>query len=419
MPERTAPPAAEWHTNVPYVSGLADVPAARSSICFIDGEIGILEYRGYPIEALAERSTFEETSYLLLWGKLPNKTELEKFTRDLSTNRDVRFRLIDLLKCLPDTGHPMEALQAAIAALGMFYPDRDPMNPTDRYNSAVRIIAKAPTLVAAYHRLSHGKEYIPPREDLTHAENFLYMVSGEVPEPDVARVMDICFILHAEHSMNASTLEGRVTACTLADPYMVGCSAIEALTGRCTAARTSRVIHMLQQIREVRRRSGPTSRDLIQRKQKITGVGHRIYKVKDPRALVLQKLAAQMIAKRGTNPLLAGGPGSRGCVAGASIPEEDLQRRLLFRRGLRGDGHAGLALHAGFRHRPRERLAGALARAARGQPDLSPVADLHGHPQRALRSDRRTRLAKSSHVHGDPGPGHPRPGVAAPGREPR
>src|SRR5467141_1255011 len=131
MMERTAPPPAEGHTTVPYIPGLADVPAARSSICFIDGEAGVLEYRGYPIEVLAE-----------------------KFTKDLSTNRDVRFRMIDLLKCLPDTGHPMEALQAAIAALGMFYPDRDPMNPTDRYNSAVRIIAKAPTLVAAYHRLS-------------------------------------------------------------------------------------------------------------------------------------------------------------------------------------------------------------------------------------------------------------------------
>jgi citrate synthase len=303
MTERTAPPAAEGQTNVPYVPGLADVPAARSSICFIDGDIGILEYRGYPIEALAERSTFEETSYLLLWGKLPTRIELEKFTRDLATHRDVRFRLIDLLKCLPDTGHPMEALQAAMAALGMFYPDRDPMNPTDRYNSAVRLIAKAPTLVAAYHRLSHGKEYIPPREDLTHAENFLYMVSGEVPEPDVARVMDICFILHAEHSMNASTFAGRVTASTLADPYTVVSSAIGALTGPLHGGANEQVIHMLQQIGEIEK-VRPYIEDLIQRKQKIMGVGHRIYKVKDPRALVLQKLAAQMIAKRGTNPLL-------------------------------------------------------------------------------------------------------------------
>jgi citrate synthase len=304
MTERTAPPTAEGHTTVPYVPGLADVPAARSSICFIDGDVGILEYRGYPIETLAERSTFEETTYLLLWGHLPNKAELEKFTRDLATNRDVRFRLIDLLKCLPDTGHPMEALQAAIAALGMFYPDRDPMNPTDRYNSTVRIIAKAPTLVAAYHRLSHGKEYIPPKEELTHAENFLYMVHGEVPEADIARVMDICFILHAEHSMNASTFAGRVTASTLADPYTVVTSAIGALTGPLHGGANEQVIHMLQQIGEVEK-VRPYIEDLIQRKQKIMGIGHRIYKVKDPRALVLQKLAAQMIAKRGTNPLLA------------------------------------------------------------------------------------------------------------------
>ena len=305
MTEHTAPPAgAEGHTNIPFVPGLADVPAARSSICFIDGEAGILEYRGYPIEALAEHSTFEETSSLLLFGHLPNRTELEKFTRDLQAHRDVRFRLIDLLKTLPDTGHPMEALQAAMAALGMFYPDRDPMNPTDRYNSVVRLIAKAPTLVAAYHRLSLGKEYVPPRDDLTHAENFLYMVHGEVPEPDVARVMDTSFILHAEHSMNASTFAGRVTASTLADPYTVVSSAIGALTGPLHGGANEQVIHMLQHIQDVEK-VRPYIEDLINRKQKIMGVGHRIYKVKDPRALVLQKLAAQMIAKRGGNPLLA------------------------------------------------------------------------------------------------------------------
>src|SRR4029079_15888311 len=191
MSERTAqPPATPSPTPaVPYVPGLDGVPAAKSSICFIDGDQGILEYRGYPIETLAEHCTFEETSYLLLWGKLPARADLDKFTRDLQSNRDVRFRLIDLLKCLPDTGHPMEALQAAIAALGMFYPDRDPMKADDRYHSTVRLIAKAPTLVAAYHRLSHGKDYIPPKEDLTHAANFLYMLTGEEPDEDVARVM--------------------------------------------------------------------------------------------------------------------------------------------------------------------------------------------------------------------------------------
>ena len=297
---------AESRPNIPLIPGLADVPAARSSICWIDGDAGVLEYRGHPIEALAERSTFEETSYLLLWGKLPSRAEMEKFGRDLATNRDVRFRLIDLLKCLPDTGHPMEALQAAIAALGMFYPDRDPMSVTDRYNSSVRIIAKTPTLVAAYHRLSHGKEYIPPREDLGHAENFLFMLTGEVPESEVARVMDICLILHAEHSMNASTFAGRVTASTLADPYTVVSSAIGALTGPLHGGANEQVIHMLQKIGEpeaVR----PYIEDLIHRKQKIMGVGHRIYRVKDPRALVLQRLAAQMIARRGANKLLAVG----------------------------------------------------------------------------------------------------------------
>lgn len=307
MSDHAAPSTGtESPSPVPLIPGLADVPAARSSICWIDGDAGVLEYRGYPIEALAERSTFEETSYLLLWGKLPNRAEMEKFSRDLATNRDIRFRLVDLLKCLPDTGHPMEALQAAIAALGMFYPDRDPMSATDRYNSSARIIAKAPTLVAAYHRLSHGKDYIPPREDLGHAENFLYMLTGDVPEPETARVMDVCLILHAEHSMNASTFAGRVTASTLADPYTVVSSAIGALTGPLHGGANEQVIRMLQKIGEpgaVR----PYIEDLIRRKQKIMGVGHRIYRVKDPRALVLQKLAAQMIARRGASKLLTVG----------------------------------------------------------------------------------------------------------------
>ena len=305
MSERTAsPPGPSAHAPVPYVPGLDGVPAAKSSICWIDGDQGVLEYRGYPIEELAEHSTFEETSYLLLWGKLPARGDLDKFTRDLASNRDVRFRLVDLLKCLPDTGHPMEALQASIAALGMFYPDRDVNKPEDRYNSAVRIVAKAPTLVAAYHRLSHGKEYIPPREELTHAANFLYMLTGEEPDAELARIMDVCFILHAEHSMNASTFAGRVTASTLADPYTVVSSAIGALTGPLHGGANEQVIHMLQGIGEVER-ARPYVEDLIARKQKIMGIGHRIYRVKDPRALVLQKLAGAAIAKRGEDPLLA------------------------------------------------------------------------------------------------------------------
>ena len=303
MPDRTAPAPTASNPPIPFVPGLDGVPAAKSSICWIDGDQGVLEYRGYPIEELAEKSTFEETSYMLLWDKLPNRTELEKFTRDLQTNRDVRFRLIDLLKCLPDTGHPMEALQAAIAALGMFYPDRDPMKADDRYHSTVRLIAKAPTLVAAYHRLSHGKDYIPPKEDLTHAANFLYMLTGEEPDEDVARVMDVCLILHAEHSMNASTFGGRVTASTLADPYTVVSSAIGALTGPLHGGANEQVIHMLQALGDVEK-VRPYIEDLIARKQKIMGIGHRIYRVKDPRSLVLQKLAGQMIAKRGGDPLL-------------------------------------------------------------------------------------------------------------------
>jgi len=304
MPDRSAPAAPPTgSTTIPYIPGLDGVPAAKSSICWIDGDEGVLEYRGIPIEVLAEKSTFEETSYLLLFDRLPSKVDLETFTRDVASNRDIRFRLIDLLKCLPDTGHPMEALQASIAALGMFYPDRDPLNAEDRYNSVVRLIAKAPTLVAAFHRLSHGKDYIPPNPELGHAGNFLYMLTGEAPDADMARIMDVCFVLHAEHSMNASTFGGRVTGSTLADPYTVVSSAIGALTGPLHGGANEQVIHMLKNIGEVEG-VRPYIEDLIGRKQKIMGIGHRIYRVKDPRALVLQQLAQRAIAKRGGDPLL-------------------------------------------------------------------------------------------------------------------
>ena len=159
-------------TNPAFVPGLAGVPCAESAISFIDGERGILEYRGIPIQELADHSNFEETTYLLLFGKLPTAAELEKFSGDLMHHRRLKFRIVDLLKCLPEHGHPMDALQATVAAMGMFYPARDVTDAEVRDSSVVRLIAKLPTIVAAFHRMRHGDEPMPPRDDLDHAANF-------------------------------------------------------------------------------------------------------------------------------------------------------------------------------------------------------------------------------------------------------
>ncbi|TKB71532.1 MAG: citrate synthase, partial [Nitrospira sp.] len=155
-----------------FMPGLAGVPAARSTVSDVDGQQGVLEYRGIRVEDLCAKSSFLETSYLLLFGRLPSRTEIAQFTADVTHHRRIKFRLVDLLKCLPEQGHPMDALQAAVAALGMFYPGRNVRDPTNNYWSGVRLLAKLPTIVAAHARLRHGDEQVPPRDDLPFADNF-------------------------------------------------------------------------------------------------------------------------------------------------------------------------------------------------------------------------------------------------------
>src|SRR6266487_1189293 len=231
-----------------FMPGLAGVPAARSTISDVNGETGVLEYRGIRIEELTAKSNFIETSYLLLFNRLPARLELEKFTGDVAAHRRIKFKIVDLIKSLPEQGHPMDALQAAVAALGMFYPGRNVQDPDNNYWSAVRLIAKLPTIVAAFARIRHGDEYVPPRDDLSFSENFLYMLNEKAPDTLVAQVLDTSLILHAEHTMNASTFCGLVTASTLADPYTVVASAIGALKGPLHGGANEEVLEMLREI---------------------------------------------------------------------------------------------------------------------------------------------------------------------------
>src|SRR5947207_12732716 len=276
--------------------GLADVPAAESAISFIDGKRARLEYRGISVETLARESCYEETAWLLLKGDLPTQRQLADFDDQLRHHRRIKYKLQDLIKCLPDNGHPMYALQAAVAAMGMFYPSRDITNQQSNWDSAVRLIAKLPTVVAAFHRLRYGDEAIMPRDDLDHAGNFYYMLFEREPSPAVRKVIDACLILHAEHTMNASTFSCRVTGSTLADPFTVVSSAIGTLTGPLHGGANEEVLEMLDEIGGVENARAWLDR-AVATKHKVMGMGHRVYKVKDPRATVLQELAENVFAE--------------------------------------------------------------------------------------------------------------------------
>ena len=278
--------------------GLADVPVAESAISYIDGKNARLEYRGIAVETLARASCFEETTYLLLKGDLPRQKELADFDEQLRNHRRIKFRLIDLIKCLPETGHPMYALQAAVAAMGMFYPSRDVTNAQSNWESVIRLIAKMPTVTAGFHRIRYGDEPIGPRDDLDHAANFYWMLFEKEPSAAVRKVIDACLILHAEHTMNASTFSGRVTGSTLANPYTVISAAIGTLTGPLHGGANEEVLDMLEEIGDIKK-VRTWCEDAIANKKKIMGFGHRVYKVKDPRATVLQELAERVFTDCG------------------------------------------------------------------------------------------------------------------------
>lgn len=285
-----------------FMPGLAGVPAAKSAISDVDGERGILEYRGIRVEDLCAKSSFLETTSLLLSGRLPTQHELVHFIDDITHHRRIKFKIVDLLKCLPEQGHPMDALQAAVAALGMFYPGRNVKDIDNNYWSAVRLVAKLPTIIAVHARIRRGDDAIPPRDDLDFCQNFLYMLSDLVPERIASDTLDACLILHAEHTMNASTFTGLVTASTLADPYTVVASSIGALKGPLHGGANEEVVVMLREIGTPKNaRSYIESK--LKAKQKLMGFGHRVYKVKDPRAVILQTLCERLFTECGSSPL--------------------------------------------------------------------------------------------------------------------
>jgi citrate synthase len=290
--------------TVPYVPGLAGVPAARSSVCFVDGERGKLQYRGYSVEILADRCSYEEVAYLLLFGDLPTEAELSSFRHELAAERRLKFRMVDMLKLFPESGHPMEALASTLAAMGMFYPGDHVHDSHYLRTSAVRLVAKVPTIVAAFHRIRRGDDPIAPRSDLGHAANFLYMLNGEEPELLVANALNTMLVLHAEHSLAPSSFCARVAASTLADPYAVVAAAVAAMSGPLHGGANEAVLRMLRSIPA----TGPSAirewaEDRLARREKISGFGHREYKVKDPRATIEQRLIDELFERFGRSAI--------------------------------------------------------------------------------------------------------------------
>lgn len=281
-----------------YSPGLEGIPAAQSSISYVDGKKGILEYRGIRIEELAVKSTFLETAYLLIWGKLPTKDELTDFETDILYHRRIKYSIRDMMKCFPETGHPMDALQTSAAALGLFYARRALDDPIYIRQAVVRLIAKIPTMVAAFKLMRKGNDPVQPNDDLDYSANFLYMLTERPPDPLAAHIFDVCLTLHAEHTINASTFSAMVTASTLTDPYAVVASAVGTLAGPLHGGANEEVLTMLEEIGSKENVESYVDK-CIANKQKIMGFGHRVYKVKDPRATILQSLAEELFATTG------------------------------------------------------------------------------------------------------------------------
>ncbi|MCB1197727.1 MAG: citrate synthase [Deltaproteobacteria bacterium] len=286
-----------------YRPGMEGIPACHSKIGFINGIEGVLEYRGYPIEALCKYSSFEEVSYLLLFAKLPSATELKAFKKDLKKARHLSAEVLALITSLPKTGHPMVMLQSVISALGLFDPHTDLRDEKKNYQSIVNVIAKTPSIIAAFDRYRQNAEPIEPDEELCHAANFLYMLNGHKPSELESKIFDVCLILHAEHSLNASTFSTRVTASTRNNPY-ISCSAgIGTLYGPLHGGANERVLEMLEAIGKVEFVK-PFVEEKLAKKEKIMGIGHRVYRTKDPRSFILQDIARELFSQQNDNTLL-------------------------------------------------------------------------------------------------------------------
>ena len=281
---------------VEVIKGLEGVLALETSISSIDGKKGILKYRGYRIKDLAEHSTFEEVLYLLWFKKLPTKKELTNFTKKLRSERQIDNKVLQIIKTCPRNASGMDVLRTAVSYLAQCDGDLKDNSFEANIRKGIRLAAKFPTVVAAYWRIKQGKNPIIPKSNLGHGENFLYMLTGKLPSKLHARIMELDFILTAEHEINASTFAARVAISTLSDLHSAVVCGISTLKGPLHGGARAEVYKMLEEIK-VPKNAEKHVMNKIAKKQRIMGFGHRVYKAMDPRALIykveLKKLAEE------------------------------------------------------------------------------------------------------------------------------
>ncbi len=273
---------ADTKETVEIKRGLKGVYFERSATTFIDGRAGELRYRGYSIHDLAEHATFEETAYLLLQGKLPTRAELNGFDQRLKASRQLPAPVIDIVRAIQDA-HPMDVLRTAVSALSAYDPDVSDNSPEATLRKGIRLTSQVPMIVGAHHRIRNGKEPVPASPTLGHAANFLYMLKGEPPSEDAARLMDTDMILHAEHGSNASSFTARVVASTEANLHAAITAAVGALSGPAHGGAAENVMKMALEVGDA-----ASAREYVKRKRRnrepVMGFGHRVYRAEDPRA---------------------------------------------------------------------------------------------------------------------------------------
>jgi citrate synthase len=279
--------------------GMEGIVATTSSICYIDGDRGVLAYRGIDIHELAEQSTFEETCYLLWFGRLPSRSELSDLQQRLAQERQLDPAIIQFLRTAPKTALPMDVLRTAVSALA-FYDADDRNNDHDaNVRKAIRLTSQIAMIVAAYDRIRKGKPVVEADRSLSHAANFLLQLTGAKPSSTAERALDIALILHADHELNASTFAARVTAATLSDMHSAITSAIGALKGPLHGGANEAVFRILESIE--REKADPVEyvRNLLAQKKKIPGFGHRVYHTEDPRATHLRAMSRDLCQSSG------------------------------------------------------------------------------------------------------------------------
>lgn len=283
--------AAKYTTEkVAYAKGLEGVILCDSRVSFVDGLAGKLFYRDIPIQQLAENSTYEETAYLLLFGKLPKRQELEDFKAQLKENRNIPDEILKIIQQYPKDAHPMEALRSIVSLLGMFDKEDSLNTPEANIKIAIKLMAQFPSAVAAFERFRQGKDYVAPEDNLDHAANFLHMFRGPIPSDLDAKAMDACLILHADHEMNVSTLSCRVVISSLSDMYSAVCAGVGSLKGPLHGGANEEVMKTLEEIGSLEN-TEKWVKDSLAKHIRVPGFGHRVYKYYDPRAAILKSFA--------------------------------------------------------------------------------------------------------------------------------